>query len=85
MMVPFIHLNGTSHQTLLEQTDAAFRAVTGAIEALQVAAPNHRDYYPRGDAAWRQVLQEHRTRLEALERVRNELNTILIAICEVPL
>ena len=45
MMVPTIHLNGTSHDELLRQILDAKEAIRKAVEALANAAPNMRDYY----------------------------------------
>jgi len=55
MMMPTIHINGTSAKELLEQLRNASVAVREARGALQQAAPHGRDYYPQGhDASSRQ-------------------------------
>ena len=45
VIIPRIHLNGTSKGELLDQLKAADRALGAAEEALGRAAPNARDYY----------------------------------------
>lgn len=46
MRIPTVHMNGTSPEDLLEQLVRAHQAVAGALEALDAASPNGRDYYP---------------------------------------
>jgi len=76
MVTPTVHLNGTSRQALLEGYVAAARAVREAMEAVQAAAPNARDYYVQGPAEWGLAQKEHRARLEKLEEVRAELEAL---------
>jgi hypothetical protein len=70
---PSIHLNGSSVESLCEQTRAAVRAVSKALDALCEAAPNGRDYYPQGDSAFESARSEHQGRLQRLEDVKMEL------------
>jgi len=80
MMVPSIHLNGTSKNELLEQQIEALRALRAAIAALRQAAPNGRDYYPQGTAAAARALAEHSRRLGNLHAVETELEDLALAI-----
>ncbi len=59
MLLPSIHLNGTSAEQLLEQACEAGNAVRAAIVALEAAGPNARDYYPQGDDAFTRARAEH--------------------------
>lgn len=77
MMVPTVHLNGTSKDDLLEQVASAGDAVGRAIDALVLAQPNARDYYPQGSDAFSMATREHLARLAALETVKRELYELL--------
>jgi len=76
MMIPTIHLNGTSKEELCEQIRNAGSALHDAIEALSKAAPHGRDYYPQGDDAFRKAQEEHNSRLYRLAAVQAELAQI---------
>lgn len=74
VMVPCVHLNGTSTASLLEDIQAAANAVYEAIQRVVTAAPNGRDYYVyREQDATQRVMNEHRSRLEKLNAVLFEL------------
>lgn len=79
---PIIHLNGSSAESLLEDNAQAHHAVRKAIEALAAVAPNARDYYPKGDDAYRSARREHEERMLALLSVQNALVEINDSICE---
>ena len=76
MMLPTIHMNGTSGRALLEGYCEAISAVQAALEALARAAPNGRDYYPQGPDACAQADAEHDARKHALIKVMNELQVL---------
>jgi len=76
MMLPTIHMNGTSAQALLEGYCDAISAVHAALEALANTAPNGRDYYPQGPNACATADSEHGARKQALMKVLNELQAL---------
>lgn len=76
MILPSIHINGTSRSTLLESYMDAITAIDYAMEAIKYAAPHNRDYYPQGRESWNQAITEHRARFDALERIAAELRTL---------
>lgn len=76
MILPTIHLGGTSCVDLLEDNRTAADAIRQAIRKLEAAGPNGRDYYPQGPSAFTQAQQEHQDRLEDLGRVLQDLDTI---------
>jgi len=80
VMVPSIHLNGTSREDLVKQLLDANLALIKAIEAVRHAAPHGRDYYPQGPEAITKAMAEHKSRLRRLGEVRTELNQIAEAI-----
>lgn len=76
MIKPTIHLNGTSANALLDQYTTAGDAVRLALEALGNAAPNGRDYYPQGPAAFEQARKEHDARTAKLREVLVDLGEL---------
>lgn len=82
MLKPTIHLNGTSREALLEGYAHAGSAVSRAIEALQDSTPNARDYYPQGEHAFAEAVQEHRARIQALREVYNQLSDLVAHVTE---
>ena len=76
MMLPTIHMNGTSKTDLLEGYCDAISAVLLALEALARTTPNGRDYYPQGDGACAIASREHDARKRALMKVMDELQTL---------
>jgi hypothetical protein len=80
MLLPTIHLNGTSGTDLLSQTVDAMLALSDAIKALQAAGPHGRDYYVHGNSAFPRALAEHEDRLANLEAVQADLVAIYESI-----
>lgn len=73
MMQPTIHLNGTSKESLFGQYEKALDAINAAIEAVVQCAPNGRDYYPQGPAAYEKASEEHGARLLKLTDIKAEI------------
>ena len=80
LAIPTMHMNGTSRQELIDQLCTAGEALRLAIDALQSACPNGRDYYPQGRDATQEALRQHANRLHNLTAVRAELYEIAEAI-----
>lgn len=76
MMLPTIHMNGTSRNDLFDGYMVAMAAVEAAIDALVRAAPHARDYYPQGPEAPSKANDEHIARLRALNTVARELTAL---------
>lgn len=76
MMKPTIHLNGSSRGDLFDAYVDATVAVEAAIDAVAKASPHGRDYYPQGGDAFDKARAEHNARLEALNKVANELHRL---------
>jgi len=76
LILPTIHLNGTSKEQLFEDLSTALYAVQAAKEAVQAAAPNGRDYYTQSGNALQQALAQHAERLRSLQTVYDELHAI---------
>jgi hypothetical protein len=77
-IVPHVHLNGDSRQTLLDDFAAATSALRKAIDVVQKTAPNGRNFYnhPEGEGAMARATHEHLDRLRRLLAVNQELLTI---------
>lgn len=80
MLIPTVHLNGSSGQVLLDQYAAAAEAVRKALDAVCDACPNARDYYVQGSDAALAAQREHESRVTALKRVRLELVALVEGI-----
>lgn len=80
MIVPTIHLNGTSKQSLLDDLDEAFSALNEAFDKLKRTAPNGRDYYLQGEEAFIKAGDAHTTRLRKVHDVIGEIQELMIAI-----
>jgi hypothetical protein len=77
MILPTIHLNGSSPVRLQEGYMTAHEKVLDAIRALKDIEFNGRDYYPQGPDAWRQAAAEFAPRLQALTKVDADLVKII--------
>jgi hypothetical protein len=74
IVTPTIHLNGTAGADLQDQVTDAMLALHTAMNALQAAGPNGRDYYVQQDVtAFAQAQQQHWDRLAKLEAVQADL------------
>jgi hypothetical protein len=77
LIKPTIHLNGTSRADLLEQLSNARRALLAATNAMAVAQPNGRDYYPQGDQVIKKALDQHIARLHSVYAVIAEYEALM--------
>lgn len=82
MMIPTIHLNGTSREELERQLQDAVTALHAAMTALQAAGPNGRDYYLQGPDAISWAIAEHSTRIQKVKEVYDELMEMYEKITE---
>jgi hypothetical protein len=77
LTIPTIHMNGSGQRHLTQAYAEARDAVVAAIASLSPIAPHGRDYYPQGDGALEKAIVEHRSRIDRLRSVREELALIL--------
>jgi hypothetical protein len=80
IIVPAIHLNGTSKKELLRQVEEAGEALVRAIDALYDMAPNGRDYYHTGN--FKDVVEQHQRRVKLVTEVKNDIDVILDGLDE---
>ena len=80
LVVPTVHLNGTSKAELLQQVLDAMKALSTASGALARMSPHGRDYYVQGDGAYARARDAHQRRRSKVEAVIAELETLAAAI-----
>jgi predicted transcriptional regulator len=80
IIVPAVHLNGTSKESLVEALENAYTSVGNAYDSLRECAPNGRDYYIYKDNPFERAREEWRNRMERLDSVRRELEAIAAGI-----
>lgn len=74
---PTVHLNGTSKRELASQLETAANSLRAAIQALEEASPNGRDYDLFANAdSFTNASDQHRARHERLCVVYSELMDI---------
>lgn len=82
LLIPTVHINGTSKSYLVTDHMAAINAVNEALKAVQAMAPHGRDYYlqdvPGRRSKIQDALEQHNARLTKLQIVAGEL----MHICE---
>jgi hypothetical protein len=79
LVLPIIHLNGSSKQALVEQRVACAQALRNAGDALAAMSPNGRDYYPQ-PRLMEQAAAQHRRRAETLNALLTEIEQEMLAI-----
>ena len=80
MVIPTIHMNGTSRKDLLDQVCNAGSAGRAFIDALAKMSPNGRDYYPQGLEAFSLADDEHTARIAKVREIMDELTDLCEAI-----
>ena len=76
MILPTIHINGSSARDLLAGYSDAANAICAALEALARCAPNGRDYYVQGNYAIQNAIAEHTARANKLRDVLREIEAL---------
>ena len=75
LILPTIHLNGTSAKSLTEDYSHARRAVQEAMTALEAVDFNARDYYVHSNpAAWTQAVSQRHDIYQHLSDAFNALH-----------
>lgn len=73
IVLPIVHLNGTSAQELIEQRCEMINALHDAGKALARMAPNGRDYYPK-PGLMDQAVKQHDRRMKTLKELIEEID-----------
>lgn len=82
MMIPTLHLNGTSKGTLIDELCEASHALNVAYAAMKRCGPNGRDYYLQGPEAINVATDEHSDRLRRLDAIKHEIDELTLAIAK---
>lgn len=80
MMIPTIHLNGTSRDNLIDGICEIDNALRKALAAMESNGPNARDYYPQGPKAFTKARAEHAARCAKVQALREEYEQMLNAV-----
>jgi hypothetical protein len=81
MMLPTVHINGTSREELVRQQVETGQALRIALEKLAAAAPHPRDYYiNKNPRAYQVARAEHERRCGLLRDILRETEEIAEAI-----
>lgn len=75
--VPTVHMNGTPSSRLRDDAIAVTDRLHEVLIAMDTASPNARDYYPQGDNAFRQAVEQHNDRVLRVQSVIAELVAIV--------
>lgn len=84
LIIPSVHLNGTSKKELIMQLENAHYALGEAVSRLQATAPHMRDYYVKENAEreMNHAMAQFIDRRERLLSVMDEISHIVSAIFE---
>jgi hypothetical protein len=69
--LPTIHLNGTGADSLEQEYRAVRHAIAAAVDALEAATCNARDFYPQEPGAWERARAERAEAFKLLQLVSN--------------
>jgi len=82
LILPTVHLNGTSRATLSEGYGAAYSALQDAIRAFNAIEFNCRDYYVQPADAWARATTQRDVMRSHLRDVQQYLEAHLIHLGE---
>jgi hypothetical protein len=83
LVIPTVHLNGTSKTELVNGYRDALGAVNEAYRKLAAIMPHGRDYYVQSDGRALSIARnQHVDRLRKLEEIKTELETIAVAVVD---
>lgn len=72
IILPIIHLNGDSADTLIANLKKQYRSLSTAMITLKRGAPNARNYYP-DPGRYEQALEQFNRRHQLLKDMQEEL------------
>lgn len=79
-IVPSIHLNGTSKESLMQQLTDVRVAINALLAAMYNAFPNARDYYVQGTDAFIEAEKQWDTRIGIVNNLESEIVEIEFAL-----
>jgi len=78
VVIPHIHLNGTSRESLLNAYCEAYSAVRIALDGISNIAPNGRDYYITDN--FKEAVGQYDSWVNKLKQVQQEIADIIYEI-----
>jgi hypothetical protein len=81
VVVPIVHLNGTSAKSLKDALDKTYDALTAVMDALREGGPNGRDYYLEPGKLDKAIAQQRR-RMETVKALQDEIEAEMVGIDE---
>jgi hypothetical protein len=80
LVTPTIHSNGTDGHELLFQVQRIMASLCHVEEAMHLATPHARDYYPQGSEATAEARKAFSERYLAIIAMLDEFKTLAFAI-----
>jgi hypothetical protein len=81
-VTPYVNLNGTAREALVDAYVNAAGAVVSALTALAETAPHPRDYQTAPAGRYELARAEHEARVNALASVREDLTALAEAVSD---
>ena len=81
IVIPIVHLNGTSRKSLIAQREEFYSKLFSAARALCEMGPNGRDYYPE-PGRMEKAIAQHERRLSILRDLLAEIETEIGMLAE---
>jgi hypothetical protein len=79
-IIPLIHLNGNSKESLEGQYEAADAALWEAVDKFNSIEFHPRDYYPLPEGSWNQALIERQEIAQAFKKIQDYIQEIRMGI-----
>lgn len=83
IVIPFIHLNGTSINELYDQRADTLEGIRNLAQTMNRMAPNQRDYYLAEKTLWELAVQQHHRRIDVLNELLREIEYELNLVCDI--
>lgn len=78
--IPTVHMNGDTREELIRVNMRVYEKAGDLLTALYQSGPNGRNFYPQGVEAIIHAAEEHRDRIEAVQRIKAEMEEIVHAL-----
>lgn len=82
LICPVVHLNGDTKETLLRGYEESYHVLNQALEVMRMMAPNGRNYYPLGNAAYGEAADQYREMCKRIHDTQVEIHAIMEGILD---
>lgn len=76
LIVPQVHLNGDTEETLMQGLGESHHSLTQALEVMRSMAPNARNYYTLGSSAYSEAADQYAAMCKRLHETQSEIEAI---------